>query len=49
MMKAFANSLKKSKSEESRKMGELFGQSCDFTDPKYIEPVVAYLQRAMSA
>lgn len=49
MMKAFANSLKNSKNEESRKMGEIFGQSCDFSDQKYIEPVLAYLQREMSA
>ena len=48
-MQAFTRSLKKSKNEESRKMGEFLDHSFDNSDVKYIEPVVAYLQKAMSA
>lgn len=49
MMKAFTGSLKKSKSEESRKMGAFLDHSFDSSDAKYIEPLVAYIQKAMSA
>ena len=48
-MQAFTRSLKKSKNEESRKMGEFLDHSFDNSDVKYIEPIVAFLQTAMSA
>ena len=43
-MKAFAASLKKSKEEKYREMGNQVDHSYDIADKKYLEPVVAYLK-----
>ena len=47
MMKAYANSLKKSKNEKTREMGNLVDHSFDMSDKKFIEPVVEYVMGAM--
>ena len=44
VMKAFANSLKKSKDEKQREMGAAYDHSFDSSDVKYIQPVVDYIQ-----
>ena len=48
MMKAYANSLKKSKNEKTREMGNLVDHSFDMSDRKFIEPVVEYIMGAMA-
>ncbi len=45
-MKAFVSTLKKSKDEKQRGMGDMIDHSYDISDIKYIEPVVDYLQQA---
>lgn len=46
--KAYANSLKKSKNEKTREMGNLVDHSFDMSDRKFIEPVVEYVMGAMA-
>ena len=44
-MKAFVATLKKSKNEASRKMGEMCDHSYDSSDEKFLDPVVEYLNK----
>ena len=43
-LKMFASALRKQKDEKSQQAAELISKSCDISDEKFVEPIVAYLQ-----
>jgi len=46
IMKAYAGSLKKSKNEETKKMGEIVSESFDISDRENLKPLIEYLGRS---